>query len=152
MPFIRFAAVALALSASLVACTGATPTPSPAPTNSPAPSSTPSPPPGTGSVVVTFQVGNEQYRILLTDPDDIDIAQLLLDGVEAPKIPNGRIVRGETSVNEGWSWSIDPDSLEFADMTTEVCDGLPSYVEDGSLTGAYFCPWSAKIIDLAPAG
>ena len=33
-------------------------------------------------------------------------------------------------------------------MTTEVCDGLPSYVEDGSLTGDYFCPWSAEIVDV----
>lgn len=86
---------------------------------------------------------------MLTDPADIANAQKLLAGEEAPRIPNGLIVRNETSVNEGWSWSIDPDSLEFADMTTEVCDGLPSYVEDGSLTGDYFCPWSAELIDLA---
>jgi hypothetical protein len=103
-------------------------------------------------VVVTFQVIAEQYRILLTDPADIAIAQRLLAGDDtAPRIPNGLIVRDDTSVNEGWSWSIDPDSLEFADMTTEVCDGLPSYVEDGSLTGDYYCPWSAEVIAIAPA-
>jgi hypothetical protein len=97
-------------------------------------------------------VGAEQYRILLTDANDVAIAQRLLAGDDtAPKIPNGLIVRGDSSVNEGWSWSIDPASLEFADMTTEVCDGLPSYVEDGSLTSQYFCPWSAKLIDLSPA-
>jgi hypothetical protein len=100
-------------------------------------------------VVVTFQVIAEQYRILLTDPADIAIARRLLAGDDtAPRIPNGKIVRGITSVNEGWSWSIDTVTLEFADMTTEVCDGLPSYVEDGSLTGDYFCPWSAEVIDV----
>jgi hypothetical protein len=103
-------------------------------------------------MVVTFQVLAEQYRILLTDPADIAIAQRLLAGDDtAPSIPNGLIVRDDPSVNDGWSWSIDPDSLEFADMTTEVCDGLPSYVEDGSLTGDYFCPWSAEIVALVPA-
>jgi hypothetical protein len=97
---------------------------------------------------VTFRVGEEEYRILITDVADLDIAQQLLDGEEAPRIPNGKIVRGVTGINEGWSWSIDPATLEFADMTTEVCDGLPSYVEDGSLTGDYFCPWSAEVIDV----
>jgi hypothetical protein len=99
------------------------------------------------STVVTFQVGDEQYRIQLIDPADIAIARQLLAGEEAPGIPNGLIVRGgDGGVNTGYSWHIDPNSLEFADFTTEVCDGLPSYVEDGSLTGDYFCPWSAEVI------
>lgn len=102
-------------------------------------------------MVVTFDVTGEEYRILLTDPADIEIAQKLLAGEEAPSIPNGVILRGETGVNTGWSWSIDPDSVEFADMTTEVCDGLPSYVEDGTLTTDRFCPWSAEVVAIEPA-
>jgi hypothetical protein len=136
----------LPLALLLVACSTAAPTPSHTP--SPAPSPTPSPTPRLGIGEVTFRVGEEEYRILITDVADLDIAQQLLDGEEAPGIPNGKIVRGVTSVNEGWSWSIDPATLEFADVTTEVCDGLPSYVEDGSLTGEYFCPWSAEVIDV----
>ena len=31
-------------------------------------------------------------------------------------------------------------------MTIEVCDGLPSHVEDGTLGGDRFCPWSAEVI------
>jgi|SRR5688500_14221300 len=140
----------LSLALLLTACSTAAPTPSPTTAPTPTPTATPSPSPS-GSLVVTFQVIAEQYRILLTDPADIAIAQRLLAGDDtAPRIPNGLIVRDETSVNEGWSWSIDPDSLEFADMTTEVCDGLPSYVEDGSLSGDYFCPWSAEIIAIDP--
>ena len=137
----------LPLALLLVACSAAAPTPSPTPT--PAPSPTPSPTPRLGIGEVTFRVGEEEYRILITDVADLEIAQRLLAGDEtAPGIPNGLIVRDDTSVNEGWSWSIDPDSLEFADVTTEVCDGLPSYVEDGSLTSDYFCPWSAEVIDV----
>ena len=98
-----------------------------------------------------MQVGEEQYRILLTDPADIAIARSLLGGGEAPRIPNGVIVRGSGGgVNTGYSWYIDPDSFEFAEVTMEVCDGLPSHVEDGSLTGDRFCPWSAKVIEIAP--
>ena len=101
-----------------------------------------------GAVIVTFQVGSEQYRILLTDPANIDNARRLLAGEEVPPIPNGLVVRGDPGVNAPWSWHIDPDSLEFADVTTEVCDGLPSYVEDGSLTGDRFCPWSAEVVSV----
>jgi hypothetical protein len=102
-------------------------------------------------VIVIFDVVGETYRILLTDPADIEIAEQLLAGEEAPGIPNGLIVRGEAGVNTGYSWSIDPDSVEFADATTEVCDGLPSYVEDGTLSGAYYCPWSARVVAIDPA-
>lgn len=101
-------------------------------------------------MVVTFRVVAEEYRIRLTDPADIAIARQLLAGEEAPRIPNGLIVRGsDGGVNTGYSWYIDPESLEFAEMTTEVCDGLPSFVEDGSLTGDRFCPWAAEVIAIS---
>ncbi|MDH4335524.1 MAG: hypothetical protein OEW24_09800 [Chloroflexota bacterium] len=107
----------------------------------------PSPSPSPAGTVVTFQVGEEQYRILLTDPADIEIARQLLAGEEAPRIPNGVIVRGsDGGVNTGYSWYIDPESVEFAEATMEVCDGLPSYVEDRTLTGDRFCPWAAEVI------
>ena len=104
-----------------------------------------------GSVIVTFQVQAEQYNVLLTEQDDIDIARQLLAGEEAPSIPNGLIVRGGSGVNEPWSWHIDPQSIEFADVTMEVCDGLPSHVEDGTLTSERYCPWSAEVVDIQPA-
>lgn len=105
-----------------------------------------------GSVIVTFAVVDEEFRILLTDPDDIAIARQLWAGEEAPSIPNGEIVRGETGVNTGWSWHIEPSSVEFADMTIEVCDGLPSHIEDGTLTTERYCPWGAEVVDISPAG
>ena len=98
-------------------------------------------------VIVTFRVADrEAYKIQLTDPADIDMARKLLAGEEDPKIPNGKIVYGDPGVNQGYSWHIDPETLEFADMTTEVCDGLPSDVEQGIITSDYYCPWSAEVI------
>lgn len=105
-----------------------------------------------GPIVVTFEVADDQrYRVLLTEPGDIEIAQRLLAGEDAPSIPNGRVIRGETGVNEGYGWSIDPGDVEFADVTVEVCDGLPSDVEAGIVTSDRYCPWSAVVVDIQPA-
>jgi hypothetical protein len=112
--------------------------------------SEPTPTPSTG-ILVTFEVNEgERFRVLLVEPADQDAAARLLDGVEGPDIPNGRIVR-QTGVNEGWSWSIDPLDFEFADVTTEVCDGDPSDVENGDLTGDRYCPWSARVVEIETA-
>jgi hypothetical protein len=142
----------------LAACAGAptpsaTPTPTPVtdPTISPSPSPSPSPSASPSGVIVTFDVEGEQYRVLITSAVLIEHAQALLAGGEEGRIPNGLIVRGEPGVNAPWSWHIDPASLEFADMTMEVCDGLPSHVEDGTLAGDRFCPWGAEVIDIVPA-
>lgn len=103
-------------------------------------------PPG---VVVTFQVADEQFRVALTDPADIEIARRLLAGEEAPSIPNGLVVRGDPGVNTGYSWHLDPDSIEFADLTTEVCDGRPSDVEANVITSDRYCPWDARVVEIA---
>lgn len=101
-------------------------------------------------VVVTFEVVDERFKALLTEPADIDIARRLLAGEDVPSIPDGRIVR-ETGVNEGYSWSLDPTDIEFADVTIEECDGLPSDVETGVVTGDRYCPWAATVIAVDPA-
>lgn len=101
-------------------------------------------------VIATFEVVDERFKALLTEPADIDAARRLLAGEDVPSIPNGRIVR-ETGVNESYSWSLDPNDIEFADVTIEVCDGLPSDVELGVVTGDRYCPWSATVIGVDPA-
>jgi hypothetical protein len=124
-------ALLVASAALLAGCSAAT-TPTPAPT-----------PAGT---VVTIRVHDETYRVRLTDPADVAVARDLLAGKEGPRIPNGRIVRGDPDVNTGYSWHIDPGDFEWVEVTIELCDGLPSYVEDGSLSGDRFCPWAAEVV------
>jgi hypothetical protein len=103
--------------------------------------------PEEAAVIVTFRVADsEQYKIRLTDSTDIEVARKLLDGNEAPRIPNGVVIRESSDVNVGYSWHIDPDTVEFADVTPEVCDGLPSDVEKGLITSDRYCPWSAEVI------
>jgi hypothetical protein len=135
-----------------------TPQPTPSATALATPSAEPTQsPPATlfpaGSVIVTFAVEAEGFKVLLTDPADITIAQALLAGEEAPPIPNGLVVRDDSGVNAPWSWHLDPDSIEFADITIEVCDALPSYVEEETLTpDDRYCPWSARVIAVERAG
>jgi hypothetical protein len=154
-PARRLVLVSGALVAVLVAACGgsAAPSPSPAPPASPSPSPivTPAPSEPTGAVIVTFKAANgKTWKQRLTDPADIEIARKLLAGEEAPTIPNGKIVRTGPDVNEGWSWHLDPNDFEWADMTVEVCDGLPDYVEDGTLTSDRYCSWEAKVVAVDP--
>ena len=133
------------LGAAVAACAA-----TPAATASPPPSPSPSQTPGAG-VVVTFRVVGEEYKVLITDAALIAHAQDLLAGGEQRRIPSGLIMRGDPGVNAPWTWHIDPDSLEFADMTMEICDGLPSHIEEGTLTIDRYCPWSAEVIAIDPA-
>lgn len=99
--------------------------------------------------IATFQVaGGETYRIELVTPELVKHAEGLLAGEQIAAIPLGTVVRDSPGVNKPWSWHIDPTTLEFADVTIEVCDGLPSYVEDQTVTSDQYCPWSAKVISI----
>ncbi|MET0460576.1 MAG: hypothetical protein ABW195_15100, partial [Ilumatobacteraceae bacterium] len=104
-----------------------------------------------GPVVATIQVVDEQFKVELATPELIEHARQLLAGEEVAGIPLGTVVRDDPGVNEPWSWHIDPATLEFADMTIEVCDGLPSFVEDRTVTSDQYCPWSAEVIAVEPA-
>lgn len=134
----------------LVGCTAESPSPTPS-AESPSPSAPADLP--DAPAVVTFDVaGQGEYSIeLVTDELIAHVAELQAGGEEG-RIPVGRIVRdGDGGVNAPWSWHIDPASLEFADATIEVCDGLPQFVEDGTLTSDVYCPWSATVVDLRAA-
>jgi len=100
--------------------------------------------------VATFQVVDQTFKIELITPELAQHAIDLMNGEEIAAIPVGTIVRDDPSVNEPWSWHIDPQTLEFADFTTEVCDGLPEYVEDGTLTSDIFCPWLTTVVAIEP--
>ena len=99
-----------------------------------------------GNPVATFQVVDETYKIELATPELVEHARALLAGDDVAGIPLGRVVRDDPGPNAPWSWHIDPATLEFADMTIEVCDGLPSYVEEEIVTSPDYCPWSAELI------
>jgi hypothetical protein len=96
--------------------------------------------------LVTFRVAYETFRVQLLDARQIDAAHQAANGGPA-RIPNGRVVAG-TSVNVGWSWHL--EEVEFAELTTELCDGRPSDVEREGVAfgGGRFCPWTARVISI----
>jgi hypothetical protein len=143
--------VPLAAAAVLLLAGCAQPsTPTPTPTAAPIPS------PGALVGIATFEVAgdpDETYRIGLATPELLEHAQQLLEGEEVAAIPVGTVVRGgDGGVNAPWTWYIDPSTLEFADFTTEVCDGLPSFVEREEVTSPDYCPWLAKVTDVEVLG
>ncbi|MDP3209867.1 MAG: hypothetical protein Q8M65_12030 [Rhodoglobus sp.] len=107
----------------------------------------------TGPTVATFEVaGVQTYKIELATPELIQHAKDLMAGSRQGTIPLGTVVRDDPGVNAPWSWHIDPATLEFADVTIEVCDGLPEYVEDKTVTSDSYCPWSAVVIAIEGPG
>lgn len=112
---------------------------------SPAPMATADCGPGTAPVAV-IDVSGEVYRIELTTPAALEGARALLAGTSAAAIPNGIVVYGDQGRNAPWSWHIDPATLEWAEMATEVCDGRPTQLQDGVFTFERFCPWSAQVL------
>ena len=107
-----------------------------------------------GGILATFEASGERFQAWVTDPRTMwDLVQLRR-GESTANIPNGRIVRGPglASHNAPYSWHLDPEGVEMADMTIEVCDARPSYVEENvdefvDNLGRY-CPWNAELVGL----
>lgn len=98
--------------------------------------------------VATIRVQSEVFRVRLTSAEQIAAATAAKAGGPA-RIPNGRIVAG-TEVNVGYSWHL--EDVAFAEVTIELCDGLPSMVErEGTaFGGGRFCPWGAEVTAITP--
>jgi len=102
--------------------------------------------------IVTFEVADdEQFKVELTTKELVAASASLLDGGEGPSIPIGTVVRDDPGPNAPWTWHLDPATVSFADATIEVCDGIPSDVENGSITSDQYCPWSARVVALDAA-
>ena len=99
--------------------------------------------------VFEIQITDEKFRVEVTDPVQIDsFAARLASGVEANI--TGELRAGDGGVNAPWSWHLDPETVAVAEMTMEVCDGRPSFVEDDldywlETVGRY-CPWGVKVV------
>jgi hypothetical protein len=105
-----------------------------------------------GGALATFEVAGEEFSVWVTNPQTMEQILDLQSGASRANIPNGVILRGpgEAGHNAPWSWHLDPEQIEMAEVTTEVCDGTPSFAEDEldyfvEDVGRY-CPWSAQLV------
>ncbi|MCI0438933.1 MAG: hypothetical protein L0177_07345 [Chloroflexi bacterium] len=106
-----------------------------------------------GGVLATFDVEGEQFKVWVTNPDTIEQVLALQSGA-AVGFPNGtlRAGPGEGNHNAPWSWHLDPEATEIVELSIELCDGMPSFIENDlgywlETVGRY-CPWAATLTDV----
>jgi hypothetical protein len=104
--------------------------------------------------LATFEVGGERFRVWTTNPQTIHDLHELQQGTSTANIPNGRILYrpGRAKHNAPYHWHLDPQDIAMAQIAIEVCDAMPSYVEENvdefvGTVGRY-CPWQARLVDL----
>jgi hypothetical protein len=95
------------------------------------------------------RVGADEFRMRATDPETIRLAMENLAGGNS-RHPHGPIAAGDGGFNSPWSWHFVPESLRMVELSVEVCDGSPSYVEahraDYLASGC--CPWGARVVSV----
>lgn len=101
------------------------------------------------SIFVIEVADRETFRVRITAPDQIREAERLLNTGEERNV-TGTLQRGDGGFNAPYSWHLDPETVEFVDVTIEVCDGLPSFIEEDldywvDTVGTY-CPWSSQVV------
>jgi hypothetical protein len=107
-----------------------------------------------GGIVATFAVGNERFAVWIRNTHAIDEVLAVQRGASSDNIPNGvlRSGAGQGNHNNPYSWHLDPDEIEMAEATIELCDGSPSFIEanrDQFMrdVGRY-CPWGARLVSV----
>lgn len=102
---------------------------------------------------------HKPFIIKLTDPAEVLHARRLLSG-ETNDRPHvlGRISKTTVAYNSGWSYHLQPETIDFFDVMFEVCDANPNYVEDhldevggAFLPGGHWCPWASTLVKELPA-
>ncbi|GBC69390.1 hypothetical protein HRbin01_01088 [archaeon HR01] len=94
-------------------------------------------------------VQGERFTIYVTDPETIKLAEENMRGGNN-LFPTGALARGDGGFNSPWSWHLIPETVRMAEVSIELCDGLPSHIEQALDywidTVGQFCPWSGRIV------
>ncbi len=105
-----------------------------------------------GGVLATFDVVGEQYSIFISNEQTIEQVLAVQQGKSQATIPSGHLLKGSVPYNQPWSWHVDSEDVQMAEVTIELCDGTPSQVEANLNywvdTVKRFCPWNAKLINV----
>jgi hypothetical protein len=95
------------------------------------------------------------FVIELHDPDKIAHARRILSGEETELVHvEGTVIKEPATYNPGWSFHLDPNSIEFFWSTMEVCDASICFVEENlddvggsTLPKSHWCPWSSMLVE-----
>nr|WP_245653092.1 calmodulin-binding protein [Herbidospora sakaeratensis] len=120
--------------------------------------------PATGATVapVRFQMetaDRQTFTFELTDQAKIDHARKILKGEEKKRVHVlGRIKKRPAAYNPGWSFHLDPTTIDFFEMAIEVCDSTTGYLEEhldeacgAFLPGCFWCPWTSRLVAEVPS-
>ena len=95
----------------------------------------------------TVQVGNEQFVLFTTNEETIRLATENFQGKNT-RHPAGRISLSNGGFNSPYSWHFVPEGVQMVEVSVEVCDGKPSYVNQhlNDYLASGYCPWAGKIV------
>ena len=98
-----------------------------------------------------IDVVGERFRVKVVGEENIEEARALLNtNVEPKPFVSGTVVRGNGGFNSGYSWHLDPETIRFVEMSIELCDGTPSYVEahldEWIRDVKQYCPWGSSVV------
>ena len=92
------------------------------------------------------------FVIEIVDPARIDEARKIISS-KSSKGVMGTVVPKSASYNPPWSWHLNPATISFFDMATEVCDCNVDYLEEhlSEIGGAFlpnssWCPWGSRLV------
>lgn len=107
-------------------------------------------PPSDENRSFTVDVAGEKFVVRASDNQTIQQLKDNYDGNNNMHI-TGKLVRGDGGFNQPWSWHLDPASVSMAEISIEVCDGRPSYVEESldewlATVGDAYCPWGSRVV------
>ena len=107
----------------------------------------------TGGALVTISVSEdhpETFTAWVTNADFIAEAKRLLQEGERGT-PNFKFVDG-SDCDAQWSFHVDASDAEFPWGTIEVCDAMPSYVNQNKSEwiskNLRWCPWGSRVLDV----
>jgi hypothetical protein len=139
--YIKVILLALTLMLTLAACAPDDPVGTPHPLE--------------GGLLATFEVHGDEFRVWVTNPATIQQILDLQAGEADANIPNGLLQTGpgQGEHNAPYDWHLHPEDIEMAEMTMEVCDATPSYVEENldefmQFMGGRYCPWAAQLVNV----
>jgi len=102
-----------------------------------------------------IQVVKERFVVKLITEHQLQMAHDLISHPERRRILIGRLAAGDDGYNrdpltkQSWSWHLVPETIQFVELATEVCDGLPSDIENNLPywidTVGRFCPWATIV-------
>ena len=102
-----------------------------------------------GGTYFVVDVLGERFTMLVVDKQAVKDALDNMNGLNS-MYPIGVLDFGNGGFNQPWGWHYKPETVAMTEISTEVCDAEPHFVQENLdywvNTVKYYCPWTAKII------